>query len=69
MRIFQAIDEVDKSIDHLQKTKDTQLDTNRNLRFAGDKAQDVLIKKLTGGNPTMEAKFAELKNSGVSDVE
>ncbi len=64
-----AIDEIDKSIDHLQKTKDALLGTDRNLRLANDKAQDVTIKKLTRGNPTMAAKFAELKNSGVADDE
>ncbi len=56
-----AIDEIDKSIDHLQKTKEALLGTDRNLRLANDKAQDVTIKKLTRGNPTMAAKFAELK--------
>ena len=64
-----AIDEIDKSIDHLQKTKDALLGTDRNLRLANDKAQDVTIKKLTRGNPTMAAKFAELKNSGAADAE
>jgi hypothetical protein len=59
-----AIDEIDKSIDHLQKTKDALLGTDRNLRLANDKAQDVTIKKLTRGNPTMAAKFADLKNEG-----
>ena len=58
-----AIDEIDKSIDHLQKTKDALLGTDRNLRLANDKAQDVTIKKLTRGNPTMAAKFAELKDT------
>ncbi len=57
-----AIDEIDKSIDHLQKTKEALLGTDRNLRLANDKAQDVTIKKLTKGNPTMAAKFAELKD-------
>lgn len=57
-----AIDEIDKSIDHLQKTKDALLGTDRNLRLANDKAQDVTIKKLTKGNPTMAAKFADLKS-------
>ena len=57
-RRFQtAIDEIDKSIDHLQKTKEALLGTNRNLRLANDKAQDVTIKKLTRGNPTMKAMF------------
>jgi hypothetical protein len=63
-----ALDEIDKSIDHLQKTKEALLGTNRNLRLANDKAQDVTIKKLTRGNPTMAAKFAELKNHDPSDV-
>jgi hypothetical protein len=58
-----AIDKIDKSIDHLQKTKDALLGTDRNLRLANDKAQDVTIKKLTRGNPTMAGKFADLKNS------
>ena len=64
-----AIDEIDKSIDHLQKTKEALLGTNRNLRLANDKAQDVTIKKLTRGNTTMAAKFADLKNPGPSDAE
>ncbi len=59
-----AIAEIDKSIDHLQKTKDALLGTDRNLRLANDKAQDVTIKKLTRGNPTMAGKFAELKGKG-----
>lgn len=62
-RRFQtAIEEIDKSIDHLQKTKEALLGTDRNLRLANDKAQDVTIKKLTRGNPTMAAKFAGLKS-------
>jgi hypothetical protein len=60
-RFQKAIDEIDKSIDHLQKTKEALLGTDRNLRLANDKAQDVTIKKLTKGNPTMAAKFAESK--------
>jgi hypothetical protein len=61
-RRFQtAIDEIDKSIDHLQKTKEALLGTDRNLRLANDKAQDVTIKKLTRGNPTMAAKFKALR--------
>ncbi len=62
-RKFQtAIAEIDKSINHLQKTKDALLSTDRNLRLANDKAQDVTIKKLTRKNPTMAAKFEELKD-------
>ena len=61
-RKFQtAIDEIDKSIDHLQKTKEALLGTDRNLRLANDKAQDVTIKKRTRGNPTMAAKFKALR--------
>lgn len=68
-RRFQtAIDEIDKSIDHLQKTKEALLGTDRNLRLANDKAQDVTIKRLTRGNPTMAAKFAELKNDDPPDA-
>lgn len=64
-----AIEEIDKSIDHLQKTKDALLGTDRNLRLANDKAQDVTIKKLTRGNPTMAAKFAEIKSQESLDEE
>jgi len=55
-----AIAEIDKSIEHLQKTKDALLGTDRNLRLANDKAQDVSVKKLTRGNATMKDKFAQL---------
>ena len=55
-----AIEEIDKSIKHLQNTKEALLSTDKNLRIANDKAQDVTIKKLTKGNPTMASKFAEL---------
>ena len=62
-RRFQtAIDEIDKSIDHLQKTKDALMGADRNLRLANDKAQDVTVKKLTRRNPTMAAKFSELRD-------
>lgn len=56
-----AIDEIDKTIDHLQKTKDALLSSDNNLRLANQKAEDLTIKKLTHGNPTMKAKFEELK--------
>ena len=69
-RRFQtAIDEIDKSIDHLQKTKEALQGANRNLRLANDKAQDVTIKKLTRGNSTMAAKFAELEAPETADEE
>ncbi|ROU00684.1 DUF2130 domain-containing protein [Marinobacter sp. R17] len=60
-RKFQtAIEEIDKSINHLQKTKDALLSTDRNLRLANNKAQDVTIKRLTRHNPTMAAKFNDI---------
>jgi hypothetical protein len=55
-----AIDEIDKSITHLQKIKDALTGAENNLRLANDKAEDLSIKKLTRNNPTMQAKFAEL---------
>jgi hypothetical protein len=57
-----AIEEIDKSITHLQKTKDALLATDRNLRLANNKAQNVTIKKLTRNNPTMATKFERLKD-------
>ncbi len=61
-----AIEEIDKTIDHLQKTKDALLDSENNLRLANNKADDLSVKKLTKGNPTMAAKFTELKNEDAS---
>ena len=57
-----AISEIDKTIDHLQKTKDALLGSENNLRLANNKADDLTLKKLTKKNPTMAAKFAERKN-------
>ena len=60
-RQFQtAMDEIDKSILHLQRTKDALLSTSNNLRLANIKAQDVSVKRLTRNNPTMAQKFDEL---------
>jgi hypothetical protein len=56
-----AIDEIDKTITHLQKTKESLLASVNNLRLANNKADDLTIKKLTHGNPTMKARFEELK--------
>jgi hypothetical protein len=62
-RKFQtAIDEIDKSIKALEKTKENLLGSERNLRLANDKAQDVTVKKLTRGNPTMTEKFKDLSD-------
>ncbi len=61
-----AISEIDKTIDHLQKTKDALLGSENNLRLANNKADDLTVKKLTNNNPTMAAKFEDLKK-GSSD--
>ena len=58
-----AIDEIDKSIQHLQKIKDALIGSENNLRLANDKAEDLTIKKLTRGNPTMKAKFDEVREN------
>lgn len=57
-----AIDSIDKSIAQLQKTKDSLLSSENNLRIANNKADELTVKKLTRGNATMAAKFQELKN-------
>lgn len=56
-----AVEEIDKTIAHLQKVKENLIGSERNLRLANDKAQDLTIKKLTKNNPTMQEKFDELK--------
>ena len=59
-RQFQtAVVEIDKSITHLQKTKEALLKSSNNVRLANDKAQDVTVKKLVRENPTMRGKFEE----------
>ena len=55
-----AIEEIDKTIDHLHKTKDALLSSVNNLRLANNKAEDLTIKKLTKGNPTMTVNFEQL---------
>jgi len=62
-----AIEEIDKTIDHLQKTKDALLGSENNLRLANNKADDLTVKKLTRGNPTMARKFADLKDDDISN--
>jgi len=57
-----AIDGIDKTINQLQKTKEALLSSENNLRLANNKAEDLTIKKLTRGNPTMKSKFDELKD-------
>ena len=62
-RFQKAIDEIDKSIDHLQKIKDNLLGSERNLRLANDKAEDLTVKRLTRKNPTMKALFDEAREA------
>ena len=62
-----AIEEIDRTIEHLQKTKDALLGSENNLRLANNKAGDLTIKKLTKSNPTMAEKFDNLKNDLNSD--
>lgn len=60
-KFHKAIEEIDKSIDHLQKIKAALLGSENNLRLANDKAEALSIKKLTRNNPTMKAKFDEAR--------
>ena len=60
-RFKTAIEEIDKTIDHLQKTKEALLSSENNLRLANNKAEDLSIKRLTKNNPTMQEKFDALK--------
>ena len=61
-----AIEEIDKTIDHLQKTKDALLGSENNLRLANNKADELSVKKLTKENPTMAMKFAEINTDNAS---
>ena len=61
-KFAKAIEEIDKTIDHLNKVKEGLIGSERNLRLANDKAQELSVKKLTRNNPTMKAKFDELKD-------
>lgn len=63
-----AVKEIDNAIDRLQKVKDNLLGSENNLRLANDKATALTVKKLTKGNPTMAAKFAELDAPEQPDV-
>ncbi len=62
-----AIEEIDKSIDHLQKIKDNLLGSENQLRLANDKAEDLTVKKLTRKNPTMKALFDEAREAREAD--
>lgn len=63
-----AIDEIDKSITHLQKIKDALIGSENNLRLANDKADNLTIKRLTHGNPTMKAKFDEVHKEEATEA-
>ncbi len=58
-----AIEEIDKTINHLQKTKDSLLSSENNFRIANNKAEDLTIKKLTRGNITMIGKFEKISDA------
>ena len=58
-----AIKAIDESIKQLEKTKEALLGSGKNLRIANDKVQELSIKKLTKGNPTMAKKFEDLANN------
>jgi len=62
-KFTEAVDGIDKTIKQLEKTKQSLLASENNLRLANDKAQDLSIKRLTNGNPTMKEKFAKMKKS------
>lgn len=63
-----AIEEIDKTISHLEKTKAALLSSENQLRLANNKTEELTIKKLTHGNPTMKAKFDELSNQNKLDL-
>ena len=65
----EAVKRIDEAIKDLEKTKEALYKTANNLRLANDKAEDLTIKRLTRGNPTMAAKFEELKKPGAADEE
>jgi hypothetical protein len=65
-RFSKAIEEIDKTIDHLTKIKENLLASDRNLGLANKKAEDLTVKKLTRQNPTMKEKFDALKSTDES---
>ncbi len=67
-RFQKAIDEIDKSIEHLQKIKEHLIGSERNLRLANDKAEDLTVKRLTRGNPTMKALLDEAREAKAADA-
>ena len=67
-RFDEAIQEIDKSIQHLQKIKDALTRSDNQLRIANNKVDDISVKKLTRGNPTMTAMFEELNKNKETEV-
>ena len=65
----EAIHRIDEAIKDLEKTKEALHKSANNLKIANDKAEDLTVKRLTRGNPTMAAKFAELKGKDITDAE
>ena len=63
----EAIKRIDEAIKDLEKTKEALHKSANNLRLANDKAEDLTVKRLTRGNPTMATKFAELQSSVTED--
>ena len=63
----EAVKRIDDAIKDLERTKEALHKSANNLRLANDKADDLTIKKLTRGNPTMTAKFADLRTGGMSN--
>ena len=66
-RFEDAIKEIDKTIDHLNKVKEALTGSSSNLRLANDKAERLTIRKLTYKNPTMKAKFDEARKTSVTE--
>ena len=66
-RFNTAIDEIDKTITHLQKIKDALLSSENNLRLANNKAEDLSIKKLTKNTPSVKAMFDEQRAEGTEE--
>lgn len=60
-----AIDEIDKTNSHLQKTREALLSSENQLRLANNKAEDLIIKKLTKNAPTVKEMFDEIKNEDI----
>ncbi len=68
-RFNTAIEEIDKTISHLQKVKENLLSSEHQLRLANDKAQGLTIRKLTYRNPTMKAKFEDARRAAQDEEE